>query len=403
MSQPALDRVILIVVDGLGVGRAPDAAAYGDVGADSLGHAAAAVGGLALPQMGRLGLGYLDTFAGTPPSQKPSGAYGRMIERAAGKDSVSGHWELMGLTLTRPMPTYPNGFPVDLVERFEAAIGRGVLGNVAASGVEIIQRLGSQSLATGKPILYTSADSVFQLAAHEDVISVDRLYSMCAVARAMLTGEHAVGRVIARPFVGPPGAFVRTPRRKDFALEPPGPTLLDSLVAARYDVIGVGKIGDLFAGRGLTSSVHPGDNAGALAVATERLRRRDFCGLLFVNLVDTDQLYGHRRNPQGYAEALRSFDVWLAEAQPSLAPREALMITGDHGNDPTWRGSDHTREMAPLLVTGPDISSANLGTRQTFADVSATLAELFDVAPQASGTSFAGELKLRHANGEADR
>lgn len=398
-----IERAIVIVLDGVGIGHAPDAAVYGDEGADSLGHAATAVGGLALPVMGGLGLGWLDEIAGTPPHPQPSGAYGRLVERAAGKDSVSGHWELMGLTLARPMPTYPNGFPAGLVARFEAAIGRGVLGNVAASGVEIIQLLGAQSMATGKPILYTSADSVFQLAAHEGVIPVERLYAMCATARGMLTGEHAVGRVIARPFIGEPGHFTRTPRRKDFALEPPGPTLLDLLNEAGNDVIGVGKIGDLFAGRGLIESVHPGDNAGALEAAGEWLRH-PFRGLLFVNLVDMDQLYGHRRDPQGYAAALRAFDDWLRDGLALLKSGDLLLITGDHGNDPTWRGSDHTREMVPLLIaSGGAMASVDLGTRATFADVGATLADLFAVAPLPSGTSFAAGLGLRSPAGEAGR
>ncbi|HEU0026198.1 MAG TPA: phosphopentomutase [Ktedonobacterales bacterium] len=391
MSEPVLDRAVVIVLDGVGIGHAPDAAAYGDEGADSLGHAASAVRGLALPHLGALGLGRLAEITGVAPAAHPAGAYGRMIERAVGKDSVSGHWELMGLTLTRAMPTYPHGFPADLVARFEAAIGRGVLGNVAASGVEIIQRLGAESARTGKPILYTSADSVFQLAAHEDVIPVERLYAMCEVARGLLTGEHAVGRVIARPFVGTPGAYVRTARRKDFALTPPAPTLLDRLAGAGYDVLGVGKIEDLFAGRGLTESVHPGDNAGAMAAALERLAR-PFRGLLFVNLVDMDQLYGHRRDPRGYAASLAAFDAWLPGALTLLGPRDALFITGDHGNDPTWRASDHTREMAPLVVVGPGVRSADLGVRQTFADVGATLAELFAIPPLGNGTSFAREL-----------
>ena len=393
MADPALDRAVVIVLDGVGIGHAPDAAEYGDDGADSLGHAASAVGGLALPHLGALGLGRLAEIAGVAPAAHPTGAYGRLIERAAGKDSVSGHWELMGVTLARAMPTYPQGFPADLVARFEAAIGRGVLGNVAASGVEIIQRLGVESARTGKPILYTSADSVFQLAAHEDVIPVERLHAMCEIARGLLTGEHAIGRVIARPFIGTPGAYVRTARRKDFALAPPAPTLLDRLAGAGYDVLGVGKIEDLFAGRGLTESVHPGDNAGAMAAALERLAG-PFRGLLFVNLVDMDQLYGHRRDPRGYAASLEAFDAWLRGALARLGSRDALFITGDHGNDPTWRGSDHTREMAPLLVAGPAITSADLGTRQTFADVGATLAELFAISPLGNGTSFAGQLGL---------
>ncbi len=393
MADPALSRAAVIVLDGVGIGYAPDAEAYGDAGADSLGHTSQAMGGLSLPNMGALGLGHLAEIAGVTPASHPSGAYGRLIERAAGKDSVSGHWELMGVTLTRAMPTYPDGFPADLVARFEAAIGRSTLGNVAASGVEIIQRLGAESMRTGKPILYTSADSVFQLAAHEEVIPVKRLYAMCEIARGLLTGEHAVGRVIARPFIGTPGAFTRTERRKDFALPPPAPTLLDRLAEAGYDVLGVGKIEDLFARRGLTESVHPGDNAGAMAAALERLAR-PFRGLLFVNLVDTDQVYGHRRDPRGYAASLGAFDAWLPGALALLGPRDALFITGDHGNDPTWRGTDHTREMAPLLVAGPNVKPVDLGVRQTFADVGATLAELFAIPPLDTGTSFAGELGL---------
>ncbi len=396
MAEPALDRAVVIVLDGVGIGHAPDADAYGDVGADSLGHAASAVGGLSLPHLGALGFGWLAEIAGVAPAVSPTGAYGRLIERAAGKDSVSGHWELMGVTLPRAMPTYPHGFPPDLVARYEAAIGRGTLGNVAASGVEIIQRLGAESVRTGKPILYTSADSVFQLAAHEEVIPVERLYAMCEIARGLLTGEHAVGRVIARPFIGTSGAFVRTARRKDFALAPPAPTLLDQLKESGYDVLGVGKIEDLFAGRGLTESVHPGDNGGAMAAALERMAR-PFRGLLFVNLVDMDQLYGHRRDPRGYAFALEAFDAWLPGALTLLGPRDALFITGDHGNDPTWRGSDHTREMAPLLVTGSGITAVDLGTRATFADVGATLADLFAISPLASGISFASELGLLSA------
>lgn len=398
MAEPALDRAVVIVLDGLGIGHAPDAEAYGDAGADSLAHVASAVGGLSLPNLGALGLGWLTAIAGTPPCPRPAGAYGRLIERAAGKDSVSGHWELMGVTLAHAMPTYPNGFPPDLVARFEAAIGRRVLGNVAASGTEIVRRLGAESMRTGRPILYTSADSVFQIAAHEEIIPVERLYEMCEVARGLLTGEHAVGRVIARPFTGAPGAFTRTARRKDFALAPPAPTLLDHLAGAGYETIGVGKIEDLFAGRGLTASSHPSDNAGAKAATLERLER-PFRGLLFVNLVDMDQLYGHRRDPRGYAAALEAFDAWLPAARELLRPRDALFITGDHGTDPTWRGTDHTREMAPLIVAGPGVRPVYIGDRVTFADVGATLAELFTVSPLDSGTSFAGELGLTLSHG----
>jgi phosphopentomutase len=392
--MPVLERAVVIVLDGVGVGQAPDAAEYGDPGANCLTNTDRAVGGLALPNMGALGLGNLTPMAGTPPAHPARGAFGRLIERAAGKDSTTGHWELMGLTLERPMPTYPQGFPPELVTRFEAAIGRGTLGNRPASGTVIISELGVLHMQTGKPILYTSADSVFQLAAHEEVIPVEEIYQMCAIARAMLTEEHAVGRVIARPFAGAPGHFVRTPRRRDFSLEPPGPTLLNALSAAGYDVIGIGKIEDLFAHCGLTSTSHPGTNAESMAAALEALGR-PFHGLLFVNLGEMDQTYGHRRNPQGYAEALRDFDVWLPQALARLGSRDALFITGDHGTDPTYSGTDHTRETVPLLAVGQPVrSNVDLGARTSFADLGATLAEVFGVAPLANGTSFAHDIGL---------
>lgn len=388
-----LERAIVIVLDGVGVGQAPDAAAYGDDGANCLANCARAVGGLPLPVMGRLGLGNLTDIAGTPP-QPPAGACGRLVERSPGKDSTTGHWEMMGIVLDHPMPTYPHGFPAPLVERFEAAIGRPVLGNKAASGTAIIEELGAEHLRTGYPILYTSADSVFQLAAHEGIISVADLYHMCEIARNLLTGEDAVGRVIARPFIGTPGAFTRTARRRDFSLTPPAPTLLDSLKESGREVVGIGKIEDLFAERGLTSSNHTGTNADALEATREQIAR-PFAGLLFVNLVECDQNYGHRRNPQGYAESLRAFDAWLPSALARLGDGDVLFITGDHGTDPTWRGTDHTRESVPLLAAGKPIRpGVNLGARASFADLGATLAEAFGVPPLANGRSFAREIGL---------
>jgi phosphopentomutase len=385
---------VVIVLDGVGAGQAPDAAAYGDAGANCLTNTARAVGGLALPTLGSLGIGNITPIEGTSPNPEARGAYGRLIERAAGKDSTTGHWELMGLTLTHPLPTYPHGFPAELMARFEAAIGRGTLGNKPASGTAIIEELGAEHLRTGKPILYTSADSVFQLAAHEEVIPIEALYHMCEIARGLLTGEHAVGRVIARPFIGEPGHFTRTPRRRDFSLEPPAPTLLDRLKDAGYDVIGVGKIEDLFVMRGLTRSTHPGTNEGSMETALTALGE-PFRGLLFVNLVDMDQTYGHRRNPQGYAQALREFDAWLPEALAMLGPRDAVFITGDHGTDPTYIGTDHTRETVPILATGAPVTvGVDLGVRGSFADLGATLAEVFGVGPLASGTSFAREVGL---------
>lgn len=390
----ALDRAAIIVLDGVGVGQAPDAAAYGDEGASSIEHCAAAVGGLALPTLGRMGLGNITPIVSTPPVDRPIGGFGRMAEAAAGKDSTTGHWEMAGVVLDRPLPTYPGGFPADLVARFEAAIGRGTLGNRPASGTAIIEELGQEHMRTGKPILYTSADSVFQLAAHEAVIPIEELYWMCETARGLLTGEHAVGRVIARPFEGEPGHFSRTTRRRDFSLEPPGPTLLDRLHAAGYETIGIGKIEDLFANRGLSTSNHTGTNEAGMAATLDWLKR-PFHGLLFVNLVECDQLWGHRRDPHGYARALAAVDAWLPDALAALGPRDTLFITGDHGVDPTYRGTDHTRECVPLLCAGPAIRAhVDLGTRGTFADLGATLAAAFDVTPLEHGTSFAESIGL---------
>ena len=388
----SLDRAVIVVLDGVGVGGAPDAAAYGDEGASSVEHGAAAIGGLSLATMGRMGLGNITPVLGTPPAERPIGGYGRMAEAAAGKDSTTGHWEMAGVVLERPLPTYPNGFPPDVVERFEAAIGRGTLGNKAASGTVIIQELGEEHMRTGKPILYTSADSVLQLAAHEAVIPLDELYRMCEIARAQLTGEHAVGRVIARPFEGEPGHFTRTPHRRDFSLPPPGPTLLDRLHEAGYDTIGIGKIEDLFAGRGLSASEHTETNAEGCAAALRWLGR-PFHGLLFINLVEFDQLWGHRRDPQGYARALTDADAWLADALAALGERDALFVTGDHGVDPTYRGTDHTRECVPVLCAGPAVrADVSLGTRSTYADLGATLAEAFEVPRLQHGISFAGDI-----------
>lgn len=390
-----LMRAIVIVLDGVGVGQAPDAADYGDEGANCLANCARAVGGLSLPTLGSLGLGMLTDIAGVPP-QTPTGACGRLIERSPGKDSTTGHWELMGIVLDHPMPTYSHGFPASLVAQFEAAIGRHVIGNKPASGTAIIEELGAEHIRTGSPILYTSADSVFQLAAHEDVIPIDELYRMCEIARSLLTGEHAVGRVIARPFTGVPGAFTRTTRRHDFSLPPPAPTLLDSLKASGREVVGVGKIEDLFAWQGLTSSNHTATNADGQQETLDQLARA-FEGLLFVNLVECDQNFGHRRNPQGYTEALQAFDAWLPSALAKLGDGDALFITGDHGTDPTWRGTDHTRESVPLLAVGKPITpGVELGARGSFADLGATLAEAFGLEPLVNGNSFAREIGLAY-------
>jgi phosphopentomutase len=389
-----IKRAILVVLDGVGVGANPDARAYGDDGASSLEHCAQAVGGLELPNLGRIGLGNITPILGTPPAENALGSYGRMAETAAGKDSTTGHWEMTGLVLHKPFPTYPHGFPASLVKQFEKAIGREVLGNKAASGTEIIKELGEEHLRTGRPILYTSADSVFQLAAHQDVIPLEELYNMCRIARGMLTGEHAVGRVIARPFTGTPGNFTRTEHRRDFSLPPVGTTLLDVLKDGGKEVIGIGKIEDLFAGRGLTRRDHTETNKDGMA-ATLGWLERDFTGLLFVNLVEFDMLWGHRRDSQGYAQALRDVDKWFARLQKVMRSEDAIFFAADHGNDPTYRGSDHTREQVPLLAYGQPVrAGVNLGMRSTFADLGQTVAQAFDVSPLVAGTSFAHEIGL---------
>ncbi len=398
MAATVLQRAMIVVLDGVGAGDAPDAEAYGDAGTNSLSHCASAVGGLELPNLGALGLGNITPMQGTPPRPNASGAWGKMAERSAGKDSTTGHWEMAGVILNRPLPTYPDGFPPDVVEQFEREIGRKVLGNKAASGTEIIKELGEEHVRTGRPILYTSADSVFQVAAHEEIIPLEELYAMCATARKLLIGEHAVGRVIARPFVGTPGNFTRTPHRRDFSLEPLGTTLLDLLVARGDAVIGLGKIEDLFAGRGLTERDHTETNKAGMA-ASLRCLERNFTGLLFVNLVECDQLWGHRRDPQGYAQALRDVDAWIPDVQARMRPGDALFITGDHGVDPTAHGTDHTRECVPLLAWGPGLrGSVDLGTRSTFADLGQTVAAAFGVGPLSAGTSFASEIGLQSAS-----
>jgi phosphopentomutase len=389
-----LKRAILVVLDGVGCGANPDAAAYGDAGASSLEHCAQAVGGLELPNLGQIGLGNITPVSGTPPAAFATGSYGRMLETAAGKDSTTGHWEMTGVVLRRPLPTYPHGFPAEVVEQFENIIGRKVLGNKAASGTEIIQELGEKHLQTGCPILYTSADSVFQVAAHQEVIPLAELYHMCQLARQMLHGEHAVGRVIARPFIGTPGNFTRTTHRRDFSLEPPETTLLDVLKQANKAVIGIGKIEDLFAGRGLTVSEHTETNQEGMD-ATLRWLEKDFTGLLFVNLVEFDMLWGHRRDSQGYAQALREVDSWFGRVQMVLQPEDAIFFTADHGVDPTYQGTDHTREQVPLLAYGEPLrAGVNLGTRASYADLGQTLAQAFHADPLHSGTSFAHELGI---------
>jgi phosphopentomutase len=386
-------RVFLIVLDGVGMGALPDADRYGDAGANTLLHVAEHAGRLVLPTLEAHGLGNLLPMPGVQPSLAPRGARARLAEKSAGKDSTTGHWEMMGLTLEQPFPTYPHGFPVELLERWSERVQRGWIGNVAASGTEIIARLGLEHQETGRFIVYTSADSVFQVAAHEQTVPIEQLYAACRAAREMLSGPHAVGRVIARPFAGEPGNYRRTSRRRDFSLVPPSATVLDRLVEAGRRVITVGKVDDLFAGRGVSDAIHTTSNEEGETVLLDLVKRSGE-GFVFANLVDFDTQYGHRNDPAGFATALEHFDAVFARFIDRLRGDEMAWVTADHGNDPTTPGTDHTREYTPLIVAGPRVrDGVDLGTRATFADLGATLAELFSVTPPRAGRSFLAELK----------
>ncbi len=387
-----VNRIILIVLDGVGIGALPDADQYGDAGSNTLVNTARAVGGLSLPHLARLGLGNITQIPGVPAAAEPAGSFGKMAERSPGKDTTTGHWEIAGLVLDKPFPVYPNGFPEELIEFFEEQIGRRVLGNKVASGTEIIEELGAEHMRTGYPIVYTSADSVFQIAAHEEIIPVQELYRICQIARKILSGKHAVARVIARPFIGRPGAFIRTARRHDFSLAPPKPTILDALCENGFAVLAVGKIEDIFAGRGITRTVHTKDNMDGVNRTLEFMRGGER-GLIFANLVDFDMVYGHRNNAPGYAEALAAFDRRLPEIMNALRSDDILIVTADHGCDPTTPSTDHSREYVPVLVYGHKVRpGVNLGIRQTFADIAATVADLFHLDFRSPGTSFAGEI-----------
>jgi phosphopentomutase len=379
-------RAVILVLDGVGVGAAPDAAEYGDAGSNTLGNLARAVGGLNLPNLAAAGLGNTTSVEGVAPVAAPEGAWGTMRPASAGKDSTTGHWEIAGVHLSRPFPTYPEGFPLEVVARFGAAVGRGVIGNVAASGTEIIARLGEEHERTGKLIVYTSADSVFQVAAHEEVVPLEELYAACETARAQLVAPHDVSRVIARPFVGRPGAYVRTANRRDYSIAPPVETLLDDLAAAGVPRAGVGKVDDLFAGRSLRSH-HTTSNAEGIAAILDWLRA-DQGGLLFANLVDFDTLYGHRNDVAGFEGALREFDDALPAIRAALREDDLLFITADHGNDPTTPSTDHARECVPLLALGEPVHPVSLGERATFSDLGATVAEWLNVGFRGQGTSF---------------
>ena len=383
-------RAIVIVLDGVGVGAAPDAADYGDAGSDTLGNLARAVGGLDLPQLEALGLGRVAPLVGLDGSRTPRGAWGRMRPASAGKDSTTGHWEICGVCLRRPFPTYPDGFPSEVIAAFERRVGRGVIGNIAASGTEVIERFGAEHVRTGKLIVYTSADSVFQVAAHEGVVGLDELYEACAAAREMLVTPHDVSRVIARPFVGEEGNFSRTANRRDFSIAPPSETLLDALATAGIARRGVGKVDDLFAGRAIAAE-HTRDNSAGLAAIARALRETP-SGFLFANLVDFDQLWGHRNDTAGFHQALRAFDHALPTLLSALREDDLLFLTADHGNDPTTPSTDHSREIVPLLVAGARVRPADVGERSTFADLGATVAEWLGVGFRGEGTSFLSEL-----------
>jgi phosphopentomutase len=386
-------RVFLIVLDSLGVGAMPDADRFGDAGTHTLDHLVQAAGGLDAPRLLELGLGNVPGVDAVPAAGRPVASFGRMEERSPGKDTSTGHWEMVGCVLETEFPVYSDGFPPEVIEPFLERTGLpGILGNEAASGTEIIERLGAEHVATGKPIVYTSADSVFQVAAHEEAFGLERLLEICRVARELLD-PLGVGRVIARPFIGEPGSYQRTYNRRDFSLLPPADNSLTRLVAAGVPVVGVGKIEDIYAGIGVTESLHSEGNDDGMRIVTECARERE-TGLVFVNLVDFDMLYGHRRDPKGYREALERFDRQYLELEAALRPGDVVIMTADHGNDPTFtQTTDHTREYVPLLVhVAGAPEGVDLGTRATFADLGATVEELFGLEPKGPGRSFAADL-----------
>lgn len=386
-------RVVLIVMDSVGIGEMPDSLEYGDQGSNTLVNISREVGGLKIPNLARLGLGNITDILNVGPDPDPIANYGKMAQISKGKDTTTGHWELTGIILDKSFPTFPQGFPQEFIDRFEKRISREIIGNEVASGTEIIQRLGPEHVKTGKPIIYTSADSVFQIAAHEKVIPIDVLMDICRVAREMLVGDLRVARVIARPFLGEVGNYQRTTNRHDFSIEPISKTLLDYVLEDKQRVLAVGKINDIFAGRGVSEYVPTKGNMEGIAKTVEYLNRND-PGLIFTNLVDFDMVYGHRNNVKGYAQALEEFDATLPVILGTLKDEDLLIITADHGCDPTTASTDHSREYVPLLVYGQKLKRGlNLGTRSTFADVGATIAEYLCLAELPNGRSFYQEVK----------
>jgi phosphopentomutase len=386
-------RAAIVVLDGLGIGPAPDTAAYGDAGSDTLGNVARAVGGLSLPNLEQLGLGRCrpgSEIPGLASGVRPTAAHGIAQPASPGKDSTTGHWELCGVVLERAFRTYPTGFPRALLDEFGRRTGRGWLGNTAASGTAILAALGAEHQRTGRWIVYTSADSVFQVAAHEQTVPLDELYRACGVARELLMGDHAVSRVIARPFEGEPGDYRRTPHRKDFSIAPVGTTLLDRLADAGVPRVGIGKVDDLFAARNITSE-HTPTNADAYGLIERALDGVD-TGFVFVNVIEFDQTWGHRNDVAGFHQGLRELDAWVPRLLARLRPDDLVILTADHGNDPTTPSTDHSREAVPVLVFGPRVRPVALGVRRTFADLGQTVAEYFGAGRLAAGTSFLGEV-----------
>ncbi len=383
-----IERIIMIVLDSVGIGELPDAEKFSDVGSDTLGNISKAVGGLKIPNLVSLGIGNIDGVKNINKTDNPLGCYGRFAEKSNGKDTTVGHWEMCGVVSEKGFPTYPNGFPKELIEKFEKQIGTKIIGNKVASGTEIIKELGKQHIETGFPIVYTSADSVFQIATHENIISVDRLYEMCQIARDLLIGENAVARVIARPFIDDKDGFKRTSNRKDFSLKPPYETILDKLKLKGLDVIAVGKIEDIFCGQGITEAVHTTDNVDGVFKTIEYMKK-DNKGLIFTNLVDFDMKWGHRNDYISYAKGLEDFDCLLKDILDNLKEGDILFITADHGCDPTTKGTNHSREYVPFIAYGSSLKqNINLKTRESFADIGQTIAEIFNTEKLLNGQSF---------------
>ncbi len=387
-----IKRVILIILDSVGMGALPDAYKYGDVGADTIGHVAKFNGGLKLPSMESIGLGLIEGIQNVNKVSNPLGCYGKFYEASNGKDTVTGHWEMVGVKSEIPLPTYPNGFPAEIIKAFEEKTGRKVIGNKPASGTEILDELGEEQLKTGSLIVYTSADSVFQIAAHEDIIPIEELYKYCEIAREMLTGDNAVARVIARPYLGEPGNFIRTSNRKDYALLPPHATALDKLQEAGVKVMAVGKIEDIFSGKGIYSAVHTKDNMDGVDKTLDYMKTEKE-GLIFTNLVDFDMKWGHRNDPKSYGKGLEDFDVRLKEIMQNMESDDILFITADHGCDPTYPGTDHTREYVPFLAYGEPLKKGyNLGTKVGFFNMGQTICDIFNSEKIINGDSFLGEI-----------